>query len=112
MDREDRKDLIRRHEETVNRAHVVLSEHHRVCGLQEETPLEKEQKVAKKFATKHYDLRPDAEGSGWTVFDKSAGKPAIFEGLEQTGLLLFEARNVIELLESLRSRSKGGLFGQ
>ena len=53
-----------------------------------------------------YEIRPDNEGpgwtgAGWTVLDTSTGHPVIFEGMQQVGLLRFEAENVAELLEHL-----------
>ncbi|MBP2312702.1 hypothetical protein [Azospirillum soli] len=48
-----------------------------------------------------YEIRPDYEGSGWTVFDTGTGHPVIFEGMQQVGLLRVEAENVAELLEHL-----------
>lgn len=58
-----------------------------------------------------YDIKPDneaqaGEGSGWTVFDTSTGRPVIFEGMQQVGLLRFEAENVADLLEHLTRLKK------
>ncbi|RUQ61252.1 hypothetical protein EJ913_29955 [Azospirillum doebereinerae] len=51
-----------------------------------------------------YDIRPDAEGTGWTVFNVETGHPAFINDAPQIGMRLIDADDLAELLTFVESR--------
>jgi hypothetical protein len=52
-----------------------------------------------------FDIRPDE--SGWTIFDRTTGQPAVIEGYVSVGLSYEDADDLTDLLNTLQVL-KGG----
>lgn len=46
-----------------------------------------------------FDIRPDPEG--WTIYDRTTGKPAVIDGFVSAGLPHEEADDLVDLLNTL-----------
>ncbi|KOF22560.1 hypothetical protein AC244_03320 [Ensifer adhaerens] len=54
-----------------------------------------------------YDLRQESDGT-WTVFDIFTGMPALVNEVEQVGLELEQADDLVDLLNLLYIRRRSG----
>jgi len=46
-----------------------------------------------------FDIRPDPDG--WTIYDRTTGRPAIIEGIVSEGLPFDDADDLVDLLNTL-----------
>lgn len=46
-----------------------------------------------------FDIRPDRDG--WTIYDRTTGKPAVVDGFVSAGLSHEEADDLVDLLNTL-----------
>jgi hypothetical protein len=50
-------------------------------------------------------IRPDAEG--WTIYDRTTGRPAVVEGFVSQGLAFEDADELVDLLNTLDLLKRG-----
>ncbi len=55
-----------------------------------------------------FDLRPDA--TGWTIYDRITGEPAVVEGVVPKGLPLKDANGLVDLLNTLHLLTPGPIL--